>query len=45
MAAILATFPSMMERDRKREGFRFCRAAWLIEGVRMTACAGSLRSL
>jgi len=30
MAAILAAFPSMMERDRKREGLRVCRAAWLI---------------
>jgi hypothetical protein len=26
----LASFPSMMERDRKREGLRVCRAAWLI---------------
>jgi len=30
MAASLAAFPSMMERDRKREGLRVCRAAWLI---------------
>jgi hypothetical protein len=26
----LASFPSMMRRDRKREGLRGCRAAWLI---------------
>jgi DNA-binding XRE family transcriptional regulator len=26
----LASFPSMMERGRKREGLRVCRAAWLI---------------
>jgi hypothetical protein len=26
----LASFPSMMRRDRKREGLRVCRAAWLI---------------
>jgi transcriptional regulator with XRE-family HTH domain len=26
----LASFPSMMRRDRKREGVRVCRAAWLI---------------
>ena len=26
----MAAFPVMMERDRKREGFRVCRAAWLI---------------
>jgi hypothetical protein len=28
--ASLASFPTMMERDRKREGLRVCRAAWLI---------------
>jgi DNA-binding XRE family transcriptional regulator len=26
----LAAFPTMLERDRKREGLRICRAAWLI---------------
>jgi transcriptional regulator with XRE-family HTH domain len=26
----LASFPSMMRRDRKREGMSVCRAAWLI---------------
>jgi len=26
----LASFPSMMQRDRKRKGLRECRAAWLI---------------
>jgi predicted transcriptional regulator len=26
----LASFPSMMRCDRKREGLRVCRAAWLI---------------
>ena len=26
----LAAYPSMMQRDRKREGLRVCRAAWLI---------------
>jgi Helix-turn-helix domain len=26
----LAAYPSMMQRDRKREGLRICRAAWLI---------------
>jgi hypothetical protein len=26
----LASFPSMMRRDRKREGLRVCRGAWLI---------------
>ena len=30
MAAILAAFPSVMRRDRKREGLRVCRAAWLL---------------
>ena len=28
--ATLASFPAMMQRDRKREGLRICRAAWLI---------------
>ena len=28
--ATLAAFPAMMERDRKREGLRVCRAAWLV---------------
>jgi predicted transcriptional regulator len=28
--ASLAAFPAMMERDRKREGLRVCRAAWLL---------------
>jgi hypothetical protein len=26
----LAAFPAMMEHDRKREGLRVCRAAWLV---------------
>jgi len=26
----LASYAAMMERDRKREGLRICRAAWLI---------------
>jgi hypothetical protein len=26
--ATLAAYPSMMQRDRKREGLRVCRAAW-----------------
>ena len=26
----MAAFPAMMERDRKREGLRVCRAAWLL---------------
>jgi hypothetical protein len=26
----LAAYATMMERDRKREGLRLCRAAWLI---------------
>jgi Helix-turn-helix domain len=26
----LAAFPGMLERDRRREGLRVCRAAWLI---------------
>jgi hypothetical protein len=25
-----ASFPQMMQRDRKREGLRVCRGAWLI---------------
>ena len=28
--ATLAANATMMERDRKREGLRVCRAAWLI---------------
>ena len=28
--ASLAAFPSMMHRDRSRQGLRVCRAAWLI---------------
>jgi hypothetical protein len=28
--ATLAPYAAMMERDRKRERFRVCRAAWLI---------------
>ncbi|HEX9299569.1 MAG TPA: helix-turn-helix transcriptional regulator [Actinomycetota bacterium] len=28
--ATLACFPTMMRRDRKREGLRLCRAAWLV---------------
>jgi len=28
--ASLASFPSMMQRGRKREGLRECRAVWLI---------------
>jgi len=28
--ATLAVFVAMMQRDRKREGLRVCRAAWLI---------------
>jgi predicted transcriptional regulator len=28
--ASLAAYPSMMQRDRKREGLRVSRAAWLI---------------
>src|SRR5438093_5688591 len=27
---IVAAFPAMMQRDRKREGLRVCRAAWLV---------------
>ena len=26
----LAAYPGMMQRARKREGLRICRAAWLI---------------
>jgi len=26
----LASYPTMMQDDRKREGLRVCRAAWLI---------------
>ena len=26
----LAAYATMMERDRKREGLRVCRAAWLL---------------
>ena len=26
----LAAYPSMMQRDRKRESLRICRAAWLV---------------
>ena len=26
----MAAYPAMMERERKREGLRVCRAAWLI---------------
>jgi hypothetical protein len=33
--ASLASFPAVMQRDRKREDLRDCRAAWLIGvGVR-----------
>jgi transcriptional regulator with XRE-family HTH domain len=28
--ASLASFPTKMQRDRKREGLRVCRAAWLV---------------
>ena len=28
--ATLALYPVMMRRDRKREGLRVCRAAWLV---------------
>jgi hypothetical protein len=27
----LAGYPGMMQRARKREGLRVCRAAWLVE--------------
>jgi hypothetical protein len=30
----LASFPAMMQRGRKREGLRVCRAAWLGRGQR-----------
>ena len=30
--ASLASFPAMMQRGRKREGLRVCRAAWLVGG-------------
>jgi hypothetical protein len=26
----LASYPAMMQKDRRREGLRVCRAAWLI---------------
>jgi transcriptional regulator with XRE-family HTH domain len=26
----LASYATMMQRDRKREGLRLCRAAWLV---------------
>jgi hypothetical protein len=32
----LAAYPGMMRRDRKREGLRVCRAAWLV-GVSVRA--------
>lgn len=28
--ATLAAYPAMMQRARKREGLRLCRAAWMI---------------
>jgi len=28
--ASLAAFPTMMHRDRRRQGLRVCRAVWLI---------------
>jgi transcriptional regulator with XRE-family HTH domain len=28
--ATLAAYPGMMQRARKREGLRVCRAAWLV---------------
>jgi transcriptional regulator with XRE-family HTH domain len=28
--ASVASFPRMMQRNRKREGLRVCRAAWLV---------------
>ena len=28
--ATLAAYPGMMQRSRKREGLRVCRAAWLV---------------
>jgi predicted transcriptional regulator len=27
---VVAAFPAMMQGDRKREGLRVCRAAWLL---------------
>jgi hypothetical protein len=27
---LLAAYPTMMQRDRKRERLRICRAAWLV---------------
>jgi hypothetical protein len=30
LVATLASYAAMMEHDRKREGLRVCRAAWLI---------------
>jgi hypothetical protein len=32
--ATLAAYPGMMQRSRRREGLRVCRAAWLV-GVRV----------
>jgi hypothetical protein len=32
--ATLAAYPGMMQRTRKREGLRVCRAAWLV-GIRV----------
>ena len=32
--ATLAAHPGMMQRARKREGLRVCRAAWLV-GIRV----------
>ena len=29
--ATLAAYPGMMQRARKREGLRVCRAAWLLD--------------
>jgi hypothetical protein len=33
----LAVFPKMLERGRKREGLRVCRAAWLF-GMTVREC-------
>ena len=30
VVASLASFPAMMKRDRRHEGLRVCRAAWLV---------------
>jgi hypothetical protein len=30
LMASLAAYPGMMRRDRKRQGLRVCRAAWLV---------------